>query len=206
MTNASNDRRRSLEAAIRWARLVLAAVVMLVAAPAWADFKAGVEAYQRGDYAPALTEFRSLAQQGDASAQSNLGLMYSKGRGVPQDDAEAVRWYRLAADQGDAVAQYNLGLMYFVGRGMPQDDAEAIRWYRRAAEQGDAGAQFNLGLMHFEGRGVAQDHVQAHMWVNLAAAQGREDARKARDKLAELMTPAQLAEAQRLAREWKPKQ
>ncbi len=190
-------------------RLMPAAVALLIvvtASQAWADFKAGVEAYQRGDYATALTEFRLLAQQGDASAQSNLGLMYSKGRGVAQDYAEALRWYRLAAEQGDALAQFNLGVMYFVGRGVPQEDAEAVRWYRRAAERGDAGAQFNLGLTHFEGRGVAQDYVQAHMWVNLAAAQGRKDARKARDKLAELMTPAQLAEAQRLAREWTPKQ
>ena len=64
------------------------------------------------------------------------GWMYATGRGVPQDDAEAVRWYRLAAEQGDAYAQYNLGLMYRKGEGVPQDDAEAVRWYRLAAEQG----------------------------------------------------------------------
>ncbi len=64
---------------MRWARLVLAAVVVLVAAPAWADFKAGVEAYEQGDYATALTEFRPLAQQGHAGAQFNLGQMYRKG-------------------------------------------------------------------------------------------------------------------------------
>ena len=67
-------------------------------------------------------------------------------------------------------------------------------------------AQFSLGVMYSKGRGVPQDYVQAHMWVNLAAAQGIEDARELRDILAELMTPAQIAEAQRLAREWKPKQ
>ncbi len=89
---------------------------------------------------------------------------------------------------------------------VPHDDAEAVRWYRRAAEQGHAGVQFNLGLMYRKGRGVRQDYVQAHMWVNLAAAQGDEKARKARDKLAEQLTPAQIAEARRLAREWKPKQ
>ncbi len=89
---------------------------------------------------------------------------------------------------------------------MPQDDAEAVRWYRLAAEQGDAGAQNNLGVMYLEGRGVPQDYVQAHMWIKLAAAQGKESFRKSRDLLAELMTPAQIDEAQRLAREWKPKQ
>ncbi len=191
---------------MRWATVMLALVVVLVAAPAWADFKAGVEAYQRGDYATALTKFRPLAQQGNAKAQFNLGLMYAKGRGVPQDDAEAVRWYQLAAEQGDAGAQYNLGVMYDLGRGVPQDDAEALRWYRRAAEQGDADAQHNLGLMYAKGRGVPRDYVQAYMWVNLAVAQGREDARMARDILAEQMTLAQMDEARRLAREWKPKQ
>ncbi len=64
---------------MRWAMVMLAAVVVLVAAPAWADFKAGVEAYLRGDYATALTEFRPLAQQGNAGAQFNLGQMYRKG-------------------------------------------------------------------------------------------------------------------------------
>jgi len=118
---------------VRWATMLLALVVVLVAAPAWADFKAGEEAYDRGDYATALTEFRPVAQQGDADAQFILGVMYSKGQGVPQDD------------------------------------------------------------------------VQAHMWLSLAAAQSKESYRKSRDILAEQMTPAQIAEAQRLAREWKPK-
>ncbi len=127
---------------------------------------------------------------------------------MPQDDAKAVRWFRRGAEQGDAEAQFNLGFMYSEGRGVPQDYAEAVRWYRRGAVQGFAGAQYNLGGMYLEGRGVPQDYVQAHMWINLAAAQGDEDGRKAkaRDKLAERMTPAQIAEAQRLAREWTPKQ
>ena len=64
--------------------------------------------------------------------------MYNNRRGVPQDDAEAVKWYRLAAEQGYAEAQSNLGVMYNNGRGVPQDDAEAVKWYRLAAEQGYA--------------------------------------------------------------------
>ncbi len=89
---------------------------------------------------------------------------------------------------------------------MPQDNAEAVRWFRRGAEQGFAEAQHNLGVMYGQGRGVQQDYVQAHMWISLAAAQGKESYRKSRDFLAEQMTPPQLAEAQRLAREWRPKQ
>ena len=115
---------------------------------------------------------RHAAEQGEAIAQSNLGVMYATGRGVPQDDAEAVRWYRLAAEQGDAIAQLNLGVMYATGRGVPQDDAEAVRWYRLAAEQGDARAQLNLGFMYATGRGVPQDDAEAVRWYRLAAEQG----------------------------------
>ncbi len=79
MTKTSNDRSRSLEAAVRWETVMLALVVVLMAAPAWADFKAGVEAYERGDYETALTEFRPLAQQGVASVQFGLGFIYHQG-------------------------------------------------------------------------------------------------------------------------------
>ena len=137
--------------------------------------------------------------------------MYDYGRGVPQDTAEAAKWYRLAANQGDANAQYNLGATYENGRGVPQDYAEAVKWYRLAADQGLALAQYRLGVMYGTGQGVPQDYVQAHKWLNLAAArfaasetEKRDVAAKSRDLMASEMTPSQLAEAQRLAREWKP--
>ena len=79
---------------------------------------------------------------------------------------------------------------------------EAVGWYRRAAEQGEVAAQSNLGGMYGAGDGVAQDYILAHMWYDLAGAGGDEDAAKLRDSVAELMTPAQVADAQRLAREW----
>ena len=88
---------------------------------------------------------------------------------------------------------------------MPQDYTEATRWYRKAADQGNATAQSNLGTMYDKGQGVTQDYIQAHIWYNLAAARGLKIGRKNRDILAEKMTPAQIAEAQKLAREWKPK-
>ena len=119
---------------------------------------------------------KRLNIQGDADAQFNLGRMYDTGRGVLQDDAEAVRWYRLAAEQGDVDAQFNLGAMYGTGRGVLQDDAEAARWYRLAAEQGDADAQLNLGVMHDTGLGVFQDDAEAVRWYRLAAEQGDADA------------------------------
>ncbi len=192
-------------------RLVLTIAILLgLAAPAWAGYAEGVAAYERGDYATALREFRPLANQGVTAAQFNLALMYSEGKGVPQDYAEAVKWYRKAANQGDANAQFNLGNMYNDGRGVPQDYAEAVKWYRKAAAQGQAHAQNNLGLMYSKGQGVTQDYVRAHMWSNLAASRlpwgtERDKVVKNRDLLAAKMTPAQIAEAQRLAREWKPK-
>ena len=192
-------------------RLVLTFAILIgLAAPAWAGPAQGVAAYKRGDYVAALREFRPLANQGTAVAQTFLGFMYAKGQGVPQDDAEAAKWFRKTAEQGDADAQYLLGFLYAEGPGVPQDFAEAAKWLRKAAMQGYAFAQGDLGFMYEKGRGVPQDYVQAHMWYNLSASRlppgtKRDLAVKNRDLLAAEMTPAQIAKAQRLAREWKPK-
>ena len=110
---------------------------------------------------PEIDALRARAEQGDAEAQLTLGFMYENGRGVPQDDAEAVRLYRLAAEQGHAPAQYNLGAMYAEGHGVPQDDVEAVRWWRLAAAQGNAGGQGFLGVMYATGGGVPQDDAAA---------------------------------------------
>ena len=171
-----------------------------VAGP-WED---AVAAYDKGDHAAAFRLLRPLAEQGNGGAQRGLGDMYAKGEGVPQDFAAAVLWYRKAAEQGNAGAQFLLGSMYAIGEGVSQDFAAALPWFRKAAEQGNAGAQLGLGLMYDNGHGVRQDYVQAHMWFNLSGAQGDADAIKKRDAVAAKMTPAQIAEAQKLAREWKP--
>jgi TPR repeat protein len=88
------------------------------------------------DYREAERWFRLAADQGNATAQLNLGLLYAKGRGVSQDYREAENWFRLAADQGDATAQANLGLLYANGYGLPQDYVQAYFWFSRAAAQG----------------------------------------------------------------------
>ena len=182
----------------------IVAFVMLAGVAVAGPFEDGVAAYDRGDYETALRLWRPLAEQGHADAQTNLGVLFAEGQGVPQDYAEAVRLYRLAAEQGHASALFNLGLKYRDGQGVPQDYAEAARWFRLAAEQGHAFAQLNLGALYAEGEGVPKDYVLAHLWWNLAAAQGDERAKENRDILASRMTPDQLAEAQRMAREWKP--
>ena len=164
------------------------------------DFDKGVAAYRAGDYVTAVQEWRPLAEQGDADAQIILGIMYDKGEGVAEDNAEAVKWYRLAAEQGEANAQYNLGNMYNEGKGVLQDDAEAVKWYRLAAEQGDAQAQYNLANMHYYGKGVLQDNIMAHMWYNIASFNGVEKASKWRDETAAEMTSADISKAQKMAR------
>ena len=175
---------------------------LLLGVPSYsADFNKGLTAAQSGDFATALKEWKPLAEEGNAAAQNNLGLMYHNGWGVPQDYKEAVYWYRLAVEQGYPIAQYNLGLMYEKGKGVPQDYKEAARLYRLAAEQGDADAQGNLGVMYVFGKGVTKDFVYAHMWGNIALMNGNERGELVRGHVAEKMTSSQIEEAQRLARE-----
>jgi len=190
---------------IRSVALVVALAIMPLVAigqnyDAGLSGDAGLEAVGRGDYGGAMREWRQQAERGSASAQYNLGLMYSWGQGVPRDLAEAARWFRLSADQGHVASQLSLGLIFDNGLGAPRDDAEAVRWYRRAAEQGNANGQLLLGLMLYDGRGAPQDFVTAHMWMNIAAANGDTAASERRDMAAGRMMPADISEAQRRAR------
>jgi hypothetical protein len=118
-----------------------------------------------------------------------------------------VNWCHKAAEQGHAIAQSALGVSYYYGQGVPQDYAEGVKWYSKAAEQGDATAQFGLGKAYDLGEGVPRNYVQAHMWMDLAASASTEDNKNTyssgRDAVAAKMTPQQIAEARRLAREWK---
>ena len=142
---------------------------------------------------PLLLSVHGVASGGINGAR----VAYNQG-----DYGAAVRQWRPLAEQGDDGAQVNLGFMYSNGYGVSQDHKEAIKWYRRAAEQGNDRAQYNLGLIYDGGYGVPQDYVQAHMWYNLA---GAEVAVSYRDFVAQEMTPAQVAQAEKLAREWKGK-
>ena len=155
--------------------------------------------------AEAVKWLRKAADQGDVKAQFFLGLMYADGEGVPKDAAEAVKWYRKAADQGHASTQSNLGVMYAYGRGVPKDEAEAVKWFRKAADQGNAKAQSNLGGMYGNGQGVPKDKAEAYKWFLLAGAQGDEDAKNNISIIELVINPAQKAEGQRRAREWKPR-
>jgi len=122
------------------------------------------------------TETIAAAKQGDVDAQLALGFMYDHGKGVSENDAEAVKWYRKAADQGLAMAQLNLAIMYYNGYGVSENKAEAVKWYRKAADQGKVGAQYSLGVMYSNGDGVPENDAEAVKWYRRAAGQGDVDA------------------------------
>ena len=182
------------------------------------DVKAQVnlgELYSKGegvpqDYEKAAQWYEKAAAQGFASAQVNLGVLYDKGRGVPQDYVQARQWYKQAAAQGYARAQNNLGWLYAEGHGVPRNYKTARQWYEQAAAQGQAPAEYNLGGLYDKGYGVPQDYLRAYMWYNLAAAHSTGNEQKlaadARSKVARRMSPAQVAEAQRLSQQCQAQQ
>jgi TPR repeat protein len=159
------------------------------------------------DDVQAVAWYRKAAEKGNAVAQFNLGLAYAKGKGVSKDAVQAVTWFRKAAVQGNADAQYTLAGFYDAGDGVPKDDSKGTAWYMKAAQQGYAKAQSVIAARHLLGvSGLTRDYVRAYMWGNLAAAQGDKGAARTRDYASNYMTPEQIAEAQRLSREWKPGQ
>ena len=200
LTSAMN---RSLTSALLAITLTLGCGGAALAAP-YATLAPIFAADARKDYATELKLLRPLVDKGDVDAQFLLALMYSNGTGVPQDYKEAVRLYRLAAAQGHAMAQSNLASMYSLGEGVIQDYKEAVRLYKLSAAQGEDRSKNLLGFSYLLGEGVAQDYVRAHMWFNLAASslsgEDQKNASTQRDNVAAKMTPAQIAEAQAMAR------
>ncbi len=154
-------------------------------------------------YSTPLTVFeesKTKAEQGDATAQFNLGVCYAYGDGVSEDQVEAVKWYRKAAEQGIVDAQVNLGICYSDGDGVSQDQEEAVKWYRKAAEQGNTSAQFFLADSYETGKGVERNIVEAYAYYNLASV-SEKAIRRIRDSLEEEMSNEQIADAQRRTRE-----
>jgi hypothetical protein len=125
-----------------------------------------------------------------------------------EDYVTAARILTPLAERGNASAQARLGFMYATGRGVPQSYVAAVKWYYRAADQGNAGAQYMLGLMYDKGQGIPENYVEAHKWLNLASAHAarrdREYWVRIRDAIASKMTLGELAQARRLAHEWRP--
>lgn len=151
-------------------KFVAAAIAATVIAggPAGASVKAGVEAWQRGDFTRAVATWRSLADKGDADAAFNLGQAYRLGRGVAADSSEARRWFLKAANANHLDAQVSLGLLLFDSG----DRDGALRWLSKAAERGEPRALLVTGTALFNGDGLPRDAVRGYAYVSRAAAQG----------------------------------
>ena len=129
--------------------------------------------------------------------------MFAHGRGVAQDDRQAVMWFRKSAEQGDAYGQHSLGAMYVNGQGATKDFSQAVQWFRRAAQQGYADGQHGLGVSYLDGKGVPKDEQLAYFWFLLASAQGHEKATALRDSVESRLSSSQRGSAQASARDWK---
>jgi hypothetical protein len=168
------------------------ALLVLLTAPARADFAAGMTAYVAGDLEGSFAIFRPLAEAGDAEAQNQVGLMYGAGLGVTRDDAEAARWFERAAAQGHHRARSNLARLYLLGLGVEKDTEHAAGLYKRSARAGYVKAQAALGNLYARGVGVPKDLLRAYFWWTLAARQGDHESLVGREDAAYLMTPHQI--------------
>ena len=159
-------------------RAILTCLVFLAAMSpaAHATYESGLKAFEHGDYAQALKDWLVEAENGDARAQHNVGVMYDSGRGVTANPVEARKWYERAAAQGLAEAQNNLGMLYSKGRGVEVSQSRAIELWSAAARRGYPLAQFNLGLAYANGQGVPQNFDKARDLFQSAAAKDLPDA------------------------------
>ena len=152
---------------------------------------------------------RPVVTRTTGTVEALIGDAYYYGHWVSRDYSEAARWYRRAAASGNPMAQATLGDMYYYGRNLPQDFVAAVYWWQLAADQGVAMAQLNLSVMYANGDGTERDYVKAHMYANLAVSrlppgEDHDIALKNRETIAKAMTREQVAEAQTLARQWRP--
>jgi hypothetical protein len=144
---------------------------------AYAQANLSFRYYTAGNFDDAFAWCQRAAYSQLPWAQYNLGLMYRKGEGIAQSNAEAAHWYRLAAAQNFAEAQQKLAELYYTGQGVALDFAQAAAWYRKAADGGNAEAQFQLAHLYDLGQGVEHDYTQSRYWYRKAAEQGHEQAK-----------------------------
>ncbi|MBI5252078.1 MAG: sel1 repeat family protein [Desulfomonile tiedjei] len=168
----------------------------------------GYWVYKNSKRNAVINEFCQAAEEGDADAQFEMGVLYQYGRGVRQNLFEAVSLYCKAAEQGHIGAQSNLGVLYTLGLGIPRDYSQALYWFTKAANQGNAFAQNNLCRLYSFGEGVPQNYVTAYMWLELAinGLEGaeKEKAEMNRDRfLTSHMNSEEIERAKKMAVEWR---
>lgn len=151
---------------------------MCVAGVVRADFNKGLAAFDKGDFATAISEWTPLAEKGDVAAQYNLGVIYQNGRGVPRDNRQAFYWFRAAGEKGHPKAMLNVAFGYASGTGIGQNYQEAFIWMHKAADKGVILAQYNVGLMLYNGWGTDRNLKAAQAWMQKAANAGMDDAKK----------------------------
>jgi len=180
-----------------WQWPAAAATALLCAPAAAQSVKAGIEAWQRGDYGEAVSIWRPLAEAGSPDAAFNLGQAYRLGRGVPVDLAVAQSWLERAARKDHVEAQATLGLLLFQGG----NRTGGLRWLKQAAEAGEPRAMLMYGTALFNGDGVAQDPVAAYAYVSRAAAQGLPPAKTTLAQMDEILPIEQRKKGLALAKE-----
>ena len=166
---------------------------------------------KKGTYPQAYKLLLGLAEQEHAEAQFDIGYLYDFGLGVPKDQKKSLEWYRRSAKNGSPRSLAYLGSAYSLGKGdFPKDRVQAKKLYLLAAEQGHARAQSFLGGLYFSGNGIPKNKVQAYKWWALSekhfsSGKQKKFAREDLNQLKKKMTSGQIAEAEKLVREWKPK-
>ena len=188
--------------------LLFASIVLLMnlSASFSADFKKGVDEYNKQNYLNAFTEWMPLAKKGNIAAQYNIGRMFYLGQGVPKDYNKAIKWFELSAKKGYSDAQVFIGNMYDRGHGVLKNFKVAAKWFKIASEQNNAMAQSKLGVLYLKGEGVIKDQTKAYMWFNISAANGNETSAKIRDLIEKKMSSDEISFAQKLSRECIKKQ
>ncbi|MEO7503878.1 MAG: SPOR domain-containing protein [Sphingomicrobium sp.] len=178
-------------------KLALAGIALTLAAPAGAQsVKAGIEAWQKGDFAAAIGAWRPLAARGDADAAFNLGQAYRLGKGVPLSLANAQSWYEKAARAGHVDAATSLGILLFQNG----NRTSAMRWLKQSAEAGEPRALLLYGTALYNGDGVPRDPVTAYAYVSRAAAQGLAPARATLADMDDMMPIEQRQQGVALAK------
>lgn len=176
----------------------LAALLLLgqiVSGESRADLAEGLDAAAKRDWPRALTAFQGAAERGNSNAQVNLGNLYLRGLGVPQDDQVAFSWYERAALQGNAIAEAKLAVLYYHGLGTPENRPRAAEWFQKAADQGDPHAALVLGEMKLAGDGIPPNPVEAYLWFSIADELGNEEAAVPRATLARELSSTDIHHA-----------